>query len=74
MESVLEDEYCTVCSYFNGRKCGLKVVGNEKSGGVRKQATVRIGNRTMAIDVCLLFNVAIVFCATCFRFLFVKLY
>jgi hypothetical protein len=30
----------------------LKIVGNEKGGGVAKQATVRIWFRTVAIDVC----------------------
>jgi hypothetical protein len=51
----------------------LEVVGNEKGGGVKKQATVRIWFRTMAIDVCLILNVAVVFSSTYFRFLFVKL-
>ncbi len=51
----------------------LKIVGNEKGGGVGKQATDRIGYRTVAIDVCLLFNVVVVFSATYFCFLFVKL-
>jgi hypothetical protein len=51
----------------------LKVVGNEKGGGVKKQATDRIWFRTVAIDVCLIFNVAAVFSSTYFRFLFVKL-
>jgi hypothetical protein len=51
----------------------LKVVGNEKGGGVKEQATVRIWFRTMAIDVCLIFSVAVVFSSTYFRFLFVKL-
>jgi hypothetical protein len=45
----------------------------KKEGGVGKQAIVRIGYRTVAIDVCLLFNVAVVFSATYFCFLFVKL-
>jgi hypothetical protein len=44
-----------------------------KSEGVKKQATVRIWFRTVAIDVCLIFNVAVVFSSTSFRFLFVKL-
>ncbi len=51
----------------------LKVVGNEKGGGVKKQATVRIWFRTVAIDVCLIFNVVVVFSTTNFRFLFVNL-
>jgi hypothetical protein len=52
----------------------LKVMGNEKGGwGVRKQATVRIWFRTVAIDVYLIFNVAVVFSSKYFRFLFVKL-
>ncbi len=32
----------------------LKVVGNEKRGGVRKPATDRIWFRTVAIDICLI--------------------
>ncbi len=44
----------------------------KKEGG-REAATVRIGYPTVAIDVCSLFNVAVVFSATYFRFLFVKL-
>jgi hypothetical protein len=44
-----------------------------KKEGVGKQATVRIGYRTVAIDVCLLYNVAVVFSATYFRFLCVQL-
>jgi hypothetical protein len=46
---------------------------NEKGGGVKKQATVRIWFRIVAINVCLIFNVAVVFFSTYFRFLFVKL-
>jgi hypothetical protein len=43
--------------------CNLKVVGNEKGGGsgLGRLATVRRCFRTVAIDVCLLFNVAVVF-------------
>jgi hypothetical protein len=41
-------------------------------GGVKKQATVRIWFRTVAIDVSFIFNVAVVFSSTYFRFLFVK--
>ncbi len=44
-----------------------------KRGGVGKQATVKIWFRTVAIDVCLIFNVAVVFSLKYFRFLFVKL-
>ena len=44
-----------------------------KGRGVKKQATVRIWFRTMAIEVCLIFIVAVVFSSTYFRFLFVKL-
>jgi hypothetical protein len=51
--------------------CTLKVVDNEKGGGPGGW-TVRRCFRTMAIDVCLLFNVAVVFSSTYFRFLFVK--
>ncbi len=50
----------------------LKVEGNEKGGGSGSRLLVRIGYRTVAIDVCLLFNVAVVFSATYFRILFVK--
>ncbi len=39
----------------------LKVVGNEKGGGVGRLATVQRCFRTVAIDVCLLFNIAVVF-------------
>ncbi len=35
-----------------------------KTEGVKKQATVRIWFRTVAIDVCLMFNVAVVFSST----------
>ncbi len=38
-----------------------------------KQATVRIWFRTVAIDVCLIFNVVVVFSSKYFRFMFVKL-
>jgi hypothetical protein len=48
-------------------------VGNEKVRWPVKQATVRIWFRAVAIDVCLIFNVAIVFSSKYFRFLFVKL-
>ncbi len=41
--------------------------------GVRSLATVRIGHRTVVIDVCLFFYGPVVFYATYFRFLFVKL-
>ncbi len=44
-----------------------------KKEGVRKQATDRILFRTVAIDVCLIFNVAVVCSSKYFRFLFVKL-
>jgi hypothetical protein len=40
--------------------------------GVRKLASVRKWYRTVAIDVCLLFNVVVVFSYTYFHFLFVK--
>jgi hypothetical protein len=43
----------------------------KKEGG-REAGYCGIGYRTVAIDVCLLFNV-VVFSATYFRFLFVKL-
>ncbi len=49
-------------------------MGNEKEGrGIKKQATVRMWFRTVAIDVRLIFNVAVVFSSKYFRFLFVKL-
>jgi hypothetical protein len=54
-------------------RISLRVVGNEKGGGVKKQATVRIWFRTVVTDVCLIFNVAVIFSSTYFRFLFVKL-
>ena len=41
--------------------------------GVRSLATDRIGYGTVVIDVCLLFNGPVVFFATYFRFLLVKL-
>jgi hypothetical protein len=41
--------------------------------GTEKLASVRRWYRTVAIDVCLLFNVVVVFSLTYFRFLFVKL-
>jgi hypothetical protein len=44
-----------------------------KTEGVKKQATVRLWFRPGAIDVCLIFNVSVVFSSTYFRFLFVKL-
>jgi hypothetical protein len=54
-------------------KCTLKVVTNEKCGGVGKLASVRRWFRTVAINVCLIFNVAVVFSSKYFRFLFVQL-
>ncbi len=42
--------------------------------GVRSLATDRIGYRTVVIDVCLHFNGPVVFFATYFNFLLVKLY
>jgi hypothetical protein len=44
-----------------------------KREGVKKQATDRIWFRTVAIDVCFIFNVTVVFSSTYFRFLFVML-
>jgi hypothetical protein len=41
--------------------------------GAGKQATVRIWFRTVAIDVSLIFNVAIIFSSKYFPFLSVKL-
>jgi hypothetical protein len=38
-----------------------------------REAGYCLGYRTVAIDVCLVFNVAVVFSETYFRFLFVKL-
>ena len=49
-----------------------KVVTNEKRRGVEKLASVRRLFRTVAIAVCLLFNVAVIFSSKYFRFLFVK--
>jgi hypothetical protein len=40
--------------------------------GVGKLVSVRRWFRTVAIDVCLLLNVAVVFSSKYFRFLFVK--
>jgi hypothetical protein len=39
----------------------LKVVTNEKRGESRSWQVFEDGTRTVAIDVCLLFNVAVVF-------------
>ncbi len=44
-----------------------------KKEGVGKQATDRIGYRTVVIDVCLFFSGPVVSSATYFGFLFVKL-
>jgi hypothetical protein len=44
-----------------------------KNEGVGSLATERIGHRTVVIDVCLFFYEAVVFSATYFRFLLVKL-
>jgi hypothetical protein len=44
-----------------------------KLRGVGKLASVRRWFRTVAIDVCLLFKVAVVFSSKYFHFLFVKL-
>jgi hypothetical protein len=41
--------------------------------GVGKLASVRRWFRTVAIDVCLIFNVAVVFSSKYFRFLLVQL-
>ncbi len=51
----------------------LKVVGNEKLGGVKRLAPGRRWYRTVAINVCLLLNVAVIFSSAYFRFLFVEL-
>jgi hypothetical protein len=40
--------------------------------GIEKLASVRRWYRTVAIDVCLFFNVVVVFSLTYFLFLFVK--
>jgi hypothetical protein len=48
---------------------GFKVVGNRKIRGVGNLATVRRWFRTVAIDDCLNFNVAVVFSSTYFRLL-----
>jgi hypothetical protein len=50
----------------------LKLVDNEKGGGVGRLATVQRWFGTMAIDVSLLFNYVVVFSSTNFRFRFVK--
>jgi hypothetical protein len=44
-----------------------------KNEGVGKLASVRRWFRTVAIDVCLIFNVAVVFYLKNYRFLFVQL-
>ncbi len=44
-----------------------------KNEGVGKLASVRRWFRTVAIDICLIFNVAVVFSSKYFRFLFVQL-
>jgi hypothetical protein len=49
-----------------------KVVTNEKRRGVEKLASVRRWYRTVVIDVCLLFNLVLIFSLKNFRFLFVK--
>jgi hypothetical protein len=41
--------------------------------GIRSLATDRIGYRTMVIDVCLVFDGPVVFSATYFLFLLLKL-
>jgi hypothetical protein len=43
-----------------------------KNEGVGKLASVRRWYQTLAINVCLLFNVVVVFSLAYFRFLFVK--
>ncbi len=43
-----------------------------KNEGVGRLATVQRWFRTVVIDVCLLFNVAVVFSSKYFHFLFVK--
>jgi hypothetical protein len=44
-----------------------------KNEGVGKLANVRRWFQTVAINVCLIFNVAVVFSSKYFRFLFVQL-
>jgi hypothetical protein len=51
----------------------LKVVGIEKLGGSGVWLLFRIVHRTVVIDVCLLFNGPVIFSATYFRFLLLKL-
>jgi hypothetical protein len=50
----------------------LEVVGYEKVGWVGRLANVPRWFKTIAIDVCLLFNVVVVFSSTYFCFRFVK--
>ncbi len=46
----------------------LKVVGNEKEGGVKKVANDRNWPQTAAIEVCFPYNFAVVFDFMYFRF------
>jgi hypothetical protein len=58
-----------VQTIINDNNIGLlKVVCNENHGGVRKVAYIQYRSQTVAIEVCLPFNFAIVFDFMYFRF------
>ncbi len=66
--------YRLECSETNTKTCSvsyfvtLKVVGNEKEGGVKKMANDRNWPETTAIEVCLPNNFAVVYDFMYFRF------
>ena len=61
------------CSQLLWNCAKIKGSGYRKMRGVGNLYTDTIGYRTVVIDVCLLFNGPVVFSATYFRFLLVKL-
>ncbi len=63
----------SVTMYTIKRAKHLKGSGYRKITGVWDLATVRRWFQTVAIDVCFIFNVAVVCSSKYFRFLFVKL-
>jgi hypothetical protein len=74
-DTALSLYYSGVCVFllYVAWRLTLKGSGLGKGRGIGKQATFKRWFRTGAIDVCLVFNVPVVFSSTYFPFLFVKL-
>jgi hypothetical protein len=72
-DSMTADSFTISAQLIENYKIPLKVVGIEKWEGSGVWLLFRIVHRTVVIDVCLLFNGPVVFSATYFRFLLLKL-